>query len=159
MLSEKTFLLEQKAFLLPNRFKYLIFYLFNMIETDYVNGALLIKRGDKTVKTFTFKDFVSAKQFKPVNVLRNELVKISQGKKDVTQAQVDKLEKEFYDKCTSISLTNPIPHAEAMEIMTTAELEKLSEEILIFLVNWSSIEAVKQYASQLVETEKNNPQP
>lgn len=129
------------------------------IETDYKNGSLLIKRGDKVIKTFTFKEFVSAKSFKPVNALRNELVKISQGKKDITQAQVDKLEKDFYDKCTTISLINPIPHSEAMEIMTTAELGKLSEEILIFLVNWSSIEAVKQYATQLAETTSKETQP
>ena len=45
-----------------------------MIETDYINGQLLVKRGDEIVKTFIFKDFVSAKQFKPINELRNKLV-------------------------------------------------------------------------------------
>jgi len=127
-----------------------------MIETDYKNGCLLIKRGDKVVKTFTFKEFVSAKQFKPVNKLRNELMQIANGKKDSTQEQVDKLEKKFYDESTSISLENPITHEEAMEIMTVAEISKLSEEILVFLVNWSSIEAVKQYATSLAETPQKN---
>lgn len=130
-----------------------------MIETDYINGALLVKRGDKVVKTFTFKEFVSAKQFKPVNKLRNELVQISLGKKEVTQSEVDKIEKKFYDECTKIALENPVPHEEAMEIMTTAELGKLSEEILIFLVEWSSISEVKQYALRLSETQKNDTSP
>jgi len=127
-----------------------------MIETDYENGCLLIKRGDKVIKTFTFKEFVSAKQFKPVNKLRNELMSIANGKKDSTQEHVDKLELKFYNEATSIALENPLPHDEALEVMTVAEISRLSEEILVFLVNWSSIEAVKQYAKSLSETQKND---
>jgi len=130
-----------------------------MIEPDYDNAALLLKRGDKVIQTFKFKEFVSAKQFKPVNVLRNELVEVSQGKKEMTPSELEAVEKKFYTECTSIALENPIPFDEAMDIMTTAELGSLSEEILIFLTNWSSTEAVKQFAKRLAETEKNATKP
>ena len=66
---------------------------------------------------------------------------------------------EFYNKATTLGLENPIPFEEALDILTVAELTKLSEEILIFLVNWSSIEAVKQYAQQLSETTKKGTKP
>jgi hypothetical protein len=122
-----------------------------MIETDYINGALLVKRGDEVIKTFTFKEFVSAKQFQPINELRNKLVRIASGQ--------DMESTEFYNKATTLGLENPIPFEEALEILTVAELGKLSEEILIFLVNWSSIEAVKQYAQQLSETTKKETKP
>ena len=88
-----------------------------MIETNYQDGELLVKRGDETVKTFKFKDFVSAKQFQPINELRNKLVKLATGK----------------------------------DTKTTEEQAEISEEVLIFLVNWSSIDAVKQYAKSLPE--------
>lgn len=55
-----------------------------MIEQDYENGCLLLKRGDKVIKTFTFKEFVSAEDFKPVNKVRIDLVEVSQGKQDMT---------------------------------------------------------------------------
>jgi hypothetical protein len=127
-----------------------------MIETDYINGALIVKRGDKVVKTFTFKDFVSAKQFQPINELRNKLVKVANGEEKLPDEDVDKLNLDFYNKATTLGLENPLPWEEAIELLTVAELGKLSEEILIFLVNWSSIEAVKQYATQLAETLKND---
>lgn len=131
-----------------------------MIETDYINGALLVKRGDKVVKTFTFKDFVSAKQFQPINELRNKLVRIANGQDvESTDEDIDKLNIEFYTQATQLGLENPIPFEEALELLTVAELTKLSEEILIFLVNWSSIEAVKQYATQLAETTKSGTKP
>ncbi len=127
-----------------------------MIEQDYDNGCLLLKRGDKVIKTFTFKDFVSAKQFKPVNKLRNELIEISQGKKDLTQIQVDKVEREFYEKTSTVGLDNPLPYDEALDIMTIAEISSLSEQVLIFLANWSSIDEVKAYAKRVSETAKND---
>jgi len=130
-----------------------------MIEQDYVNGQLLLKRNDKVIKTYKFKEFVSAKQFKPVNILRNELVKVSQGTKDATQKQVDLIERKFYDSCTSVALSNPTPFDEALEIMTHAELGQLSEEILIFLLNWSTIEAVKAFGKQLAETKTKEEKP
>lgn len=131
-----------------------------MIETDYINGALLVKRGDEVIKTFTFKEFVSAKQFQPINELRNKLIRIASGQDmESTEEDVDKLNEEFYNKATTLGLENPIPFEEALEILTVAELGKLSEEILIFLVNWSSIEAVKQYAQQLSETTKKETKP
>ena len=131
-----------------------------MIETDYINGQLLVKRGDKVVNTFKFKEFVSAKQFKPVNDLRNKLVKLANGQ-DVktTEEEADAINIEFYTKTTNIGLENPMSFEDACEILTVAELGKLSEEILIFLVNWSSIEAVKQYAQQLSETTKKETKP
>jgi hypothetical protein len=131
-----------------------------MIETDYINGQLLVKRGDKVVNTFKFKEFVSAKQFKPVNDLRNKLVKLANGQ-DVktTEQEADEINIEFYTKTTNIGLENPMSFEDACEILTVAELAKLSEEILIFLVNWSSIEAVKQYAQQLSETTKKETKP
>jgi hypothetical protein len=130
-----------------------------MIETDYINGALIVKRGDKVVKTFTFKEFVSAKQFKPVNELRNKLVRIANGQSDQTDEEIDALNLSFYTQATEIGLENPLPYEEAMDLLTVAELGKLSEEILVFLVNWSSIEAVKQYAQQLSEIQKNDTKP
>ena len=130
-----------------------------MIETDYINGALIVKRGDKVVKTFTFKDFVSAKQFQPINELRNKLVKVANGEEKLPDEDVDKLNLDFYNKATTLGLENPLPWEEAIELLTVAELGKLSEEILIFLVNWSSIEAVKQYAQQLSETTKKGTKP
>jgi len=131
-----------------------------MIETDYINGQLLVKRGDKVVKTFVFKDFVSAKQFQPINELRNKLVRVASGQ-DIksTDEEIDKMNTEFYEKATTLGLENPLPFEEALDILTVAELGKLSEEILIFLVNWSSIEAVKQYATQLAVTTKNETKP
>jgi len=124
-----------------------------MIETDYINGQLLVKRGDKVVNTFKFKEFVSAKQFKPVNDLRNKLVRLANGQDTkTTEAEADEINIEFYTKTTTIGLENPMSFEDACDILTVAELAKLSEEILIFLVNWSSIEAVKQYAQQLPET-------
>jgi len=131
-----------------------------MIETDYINGALLVKRGDNVVKTFTFKDFVSAKQFQPINELRNKLVRIANGQDvESTEEDVDKLNEDFYKQVTQLGLENPVPWEEALDILTVAELGKLSEEILIFLVNWSSIEAVKQFATQLSETTKKETKP
>jgi hypothetical protein len=130
-----------------------------MIETDYINGALIVKRGDKVVKTFTFKDFVSAKQFQPINELRNKLVRVANGDEKMPDEDVDKLNLEFYTQTTALGLENPLPWEEAIDLLTIAELGKLSEEILIFLVNWSSIEAVKQYATQLVEIQKKDKKP
>ena len=124
-----------------------------MIETNYQDGELLVKRGDKTVQTFKFKDFVSAKQFQPINDLRNKLVKLATGKDTkTTEEQAEKLNIDFYTKITALGLENPLSYDQASEILTVAELGKLSEEVLIFLVNWSSIEAVKLYANQLPET-------
>jgi hypothetical protein len=126
-----------------------------MIETDYINGQLLVKRGDDVIKTFTFKDFISAKQFQPINNLRNKLIRIATGvDTETNEEDVDQLNIDFYNKATSLGLENPMSFDEASEILTVAELAKLSEEILIFLVNWSSIEAVKLYAQQLSETTK-----
>jgi hypothetical protein len=130
-----------------------------MIETDYINGALIVKRGDNVIKTFTFKDFVSAKQFQPINELRNKLIKVANGKDNKTEDEIDKMNLDFYNKATTIGLENPIPFNEAMDLLTVVELGKLSEEILIFLVNWSSIEAVKQFAQQLSETTKKETKP
>ena len=124
-----------------------------MIETDYINGSLIVKRGDKVIKTFKFKDFVSAKQFQPINELRNKLVKLATGKDTkTTEEQAEKLNIDFYTKITALGLENPLTYDQASEILTVAELGKLSEEVLIFLVNWSSIEAVKLYAKALPET-------
>ena len=131
-----------------------------MIETDYINGQLLVKRGDKVVNTFKFKEFVSAKQFKPVNDLRNKLVRLANGQDTkTTEAEADEINIEFYTKTTTIGLENPMSFEDACDILTVAELAKLSEEILIFLVNWSSIEAVKQYAQQLSGTTKKETKP
>ena len=130
-----------------------------MIKTDYDNAQLLLKRGDKVIHTFKFKEFVSAKSFKPVNVLRNELVKLQQGKIDKTQEEVEKMERDFYDKVTQVGLDNPLSFTKAMDIMTIVELSNLSEEILLFLVNWSTTEAVKQFAKQLSETDKKETKP
>ena len=124
-----------------------------MIETNYQDGELLVKRGDKIVQTFKFKDFVSAKQFQPINELRNKLVKLGTGKDTkTTEEQAEKLNIDFYTKITALGLENPLTYDQASEILTVAELGKLSEEVLIFLVNWSSIEAVKLYAKALPET-------
>jgi len=124
-----------------------------MIETNYQDGELLVKRGEETVKTFKFKDFVSAKQFQPINELRNKLVKLATGKDTkTTEEQAEKLNIDFYTKITALGLENPLTYDQASEILTVAELGKLSEEVLIFLVNWSSIEAVKLYAKALPET-------
>jgi len=124
-----------------------------MIETNYQDGELLVKRGDKIIKTFTFKDFVSAAQFKPINELRNKLVKLATGQDTkTTEKEADKLNIEFYNSVSKLGLANPMSFDAICEIVTIAELSKLSEEILIFLVNWSSIEAVMQYAQQLPET-------
>ena len=124
-----------------------------MIETNYQDGELLVKRGDKIVQTFKFKDFVSAKQFQPINELRNKLVKLATGKDTkTTEEQAEKLNIDFYTKITALGLENPLSYDQASEILTVAELGKLSEEVLIFLVNWSSIEAVKLYAKALPET-------
>lgn len=144
---------EQKAYQ-SHRFKYLILFYFYMgVETDYENACIVVKRGDKVVKTFVFKDFVSAKQFKPVNELRNELVLLTQAKKIDT----DKLEAkniEFFNKVTKVALKESLDFDSAAEILTTAELGNFAEECLIFLVNWSSTEAVKQFAIQYQETTK-----
>jgi hypothetical protein len=124
-----------------------------MIETNYQDGELLVKRGDKIVQTFKFKDFVSAKQFQPINELRNKLIKLATGKDTkTTEEDAEKLNIDFYTKITALGLENPLSYDQASEILTVAELGKLSEEILIFLVNWSSIEAVKLYAKALPET-------
>jgi len=125
-----------------------------MIDTDYENGQVVIKRGEKVTKTFTFKDFVSAKEFKPVNKLKNDLAEIANGKAEKTQKEVETLERKFYEQVTQVGLKNPLPYEEALEIMTVPELGKLSEEILIFLVNWSSIDEVKQFGKQLSETQQ-----
>jgi hypothetical protein len=130
-----------------------------MIEQDYDNGCLLLKRGDKVIKTFTFKEFVSAKQFKPVNKLRNELIEISQGRKNLTQLQVDKVEKDFYEQTSTVGLENPLSYDETLNIMTIAEISNLSEQVLIFLANWSSIDEVKAYAKRVSETAKNDTSP
>ena len=123
-----------------------------MIETNYQDGELLVKRGDKIVQTFKFKDFVSAKQFQPINELRNKLVKLATGKDtETSEEDAEKMNIEFYTKASVIGLENPMTFKAISEIITVAELSKLSEEILIFLVNWSSIEAVKQYGQQLSE--------
>ena len=124
-----------------------------MIETNYQDGELLVKRGDKIVQTFKFKDFVSAKQFQPINELRNKLIKLATGKDTkTTEEDAEKLNVDFYTKITALGLENPLSYDQASEILTVAELSKLSEEVLIFLVNWSSIEAVKLYAKALPGT-------
>ena len=76
-----------------------------------------------------------------------------------TEAEADEINIEFYTKTTTIGLENPMSFEDACDILTVAELAKLSEEILIFLVNWSSIEAVKQYAQQLPEIIKKETKP
>ena len=122
-----------------------------MIETNYQDGELLVKRGDEIIKTFKFKNFVSAKQFQPVNELRSKLISIANGKLVKTEEEVDKMNIEFYTKVTTIGLENPISFTEISDIVTISELAKVSEEVLIFLVNWSSTDAVKQYAKSLPE--------
>ena len=125
-----------------------------MIEPDYANGCIYLKRGDKIERAFNFKEFVSAKQFEPVQAMRNKLVKASKGLITLTETEADNLDLNFYSIVTQTAFTNALPYDEAINIMTTAEVGELAEETLIFLINWSSIEAVKRYASQIAETKK-----
>lgn len=130
-----------------------------MIETDYANAALLIKRGDKVTQTFKFKEFVSAKDFKPVNDLKNKLMAIARGDIKVTEKKAGEMDIEFYELVVNTALTNPMSYEDATNIMTTPEIGSLAENVIIFLMTWSSTEAVKQFAKQLAEIEKKEPQP
>lgn len=130
-----------------------------MIESDYDNACIYLKRNGDIIKTFSFKEFVSAKSFKPVNELRQKMASVAAGKTILTEEESKSLDSTFYDLVTKTAFTNPLPFEDAMELMTTVEVGSLAEETLIFLINWSSIEAVKQYAKQLLETKKKESQP
>ena len=130
-----------------------------MIEPDYNNACIYLKRSDNIIKTFNFKDFVSAKSFKPVNELRMKMSKIAAGKDTMGEEEEKNLDSTFYTLVTETAFTNPITFDDAMDLMTTVEIGTLAEETLIFLINWSSIEAVKQYATQLSETKKKELKP
>jgi len=129
------------------------------VKTDYENACVVIERNDKVVNKYNFKDFVSAKQFKPVNDLRNKLVEMT---KDESKSDLKKLEKiniDFFNEVTKVALKEELDYEKACEIMTSAELSGFAEELLIFLVNWSSTEAVKQFAKQYQETTEKEAKP
>ena len=130
-----------------------------MIKTDYDNASIQLFRNEHVLRTFNFKEFVSAKSFKPVNDVRNKLVLASKSTEPRTEEEIEKLNIEFYTTVINIGLANPIPYDEAMELMTTNEIGQFAEEVFIFLISWSSTEAVKQYAKLLSETTKNEIKP
>ena len=125
-----------------------------MIKTDYINGQLLVVRGGKTIHSFKFVELCTARQFQEVGLLRDKLLLIASGKKKVTDKEAKQVELEFYNAVTSKGLANSLPYEKALDILTPAEMGSLSEEIYIFLINWSSIEEVMLFASQLAETKK-----
>lgn len=128
------------------------------IEIDYNNAAIVVKRSDEVKFTYGFKDFVSAEDFKPVNELRSQLREIALGKKDAEQKDVDKIEKELWDKSTSISLEDAPTYKQAIKQFSSSEISRIIEEIFSFLVNWSAKEEVLLFGKSLAinEAKKKN---
>lgn len=125
-----------------------------MIKEDYANGQLLVQRSGKTVHTFKFVEICTARKFEEVTKQRNLLAKIARGEKKVDEAKMREEEIKFYDLVTQSGLENPLDYESALDTFTPAELGALTEEVYSFLINFSSIDEVKQYASRLAEIEK-----
>lgn len=125
-----------------------------MIKTDYINGQLLVVRGGETIHSFKFVELCTARQFEKVGKQRDKLLLIANGTNKVTDKQAKQVELDFYNTVTSTGLANALPYEEALDTLTPAEMGSLSEEIYIFLISWSSIDEVMQFASQLAETKK-----
>ena len=128
------------------------------VETDYHNGKIIVKRGDDIIYTFEFVDFAPASKIKDINVIKQKIRNVYKNP-DAKQEELDILEKEYFVKMMSIAVKNPISYEEAIDKFTLPEVNGITEEALIFLVNWSTMEAVKQYASSQVkvQTAKNEP--
>ena len=68
------------------------------VKTDHINAKIIVERNKETVHSYDFKEFVTAADFKPVNDLRSELREIALGKKESTQKDVEKIEKDFFQR-------------------------------------------------------------
>jgi hypothetical protein len=122
------------------------------VETDYNNANILVKRGDTTIHSFTYKEFVPASEIKKINDIKNVIAKIYKKEaNDEVQAELEKAEADYFNTILSIAVENPIPHEQALEKFSLPEINAISEEAYIFLVTWSSTEGVKQYGQSLAK--------
>jgi len=121
-----------------------------VVKTDHVNANVLVERGGKVIHTFNFNEFVPAKDIKPINNLRTEIAHLTTNPK-TTQKELDSAEKKYFETIMSKAVTNPISHEDALLKFSLPEINQISEEVLIFLINWSSTEEVKAYASSLAK--------
>jgi len=129
------------------------------VEVDYENGQIFIKRNEEIVKTYKFKEFVSAKDFQPVVDLQVRLQRIEQDKDTVTDEEEIALDKEWFELVTTIAFIEAPTREKAMNEMTNSEMRALASEAFIFLQNWSSTEEAQLFSKQLQETVKNVPKP
>jgi hypothetical protein len=116
------------------------------VETDYNNANIIVKRGDKTIYTFEFQEFVPASKIKTINDIKSQMAQIY--KKEATsevQKELEDIEAKYFDSLMGIATTNPLKHSDCLEKFSLPEINAISEEAYIFLATWSSTEGVKQY--------------
>jgi len=129
------------------------------VEVDYDKCEVNIKRNNKIVYSWKFKEFINAKQFQPIVDLQIELSKIDSNKKQVSDEEEKALDKRWFELVTSTGFENSPTHEEALEMMTSNEMRMMASEVFIFLQNWSSTEEARLFNKLLQETKKNEPKP
>jgi len=129
------------------------------VEVDYGKCEVNVKRDNKIVYSWKFKEFVSAKQFQPIIDMQVELAQIESQKKIVTDDEEKNLDKQWFELVTTTGFINPPTHEEAMNMMTATEMRMMASEVFIFLQNWSSTEEAKLFNERLQETGKKEVKP
>ena len=129
------------------------------VETDYKEGVLKVVRKGVIFKEWKFKEFVAAKQFKPIVDLQIELQKIEQQKKTVSDEEERQLDTKWYELVTTTGLVNPLSYAEAEEVLTNSEMRFVASEVFVFLQNWSSIEEARLFSKRLQEAQSKGETP
>lgn len=117
-----------------------------VVETDYQNAHIVVKRGTEVIHTFKYKEFVPASKIKAINDVKASINKLY--KKEATdeiQKELEEAEASYFDILLQTSVENPLPHKEALETFSLPEINSISEEAFVFLVSWSSIEGVKAF--------------
>ena len=128
------------------------------VETDYQNANIIVKRGDELVYTFKFIPFVPAAKIKAINDNKSVITKLyQQPASDEVQKELEKAEEKYFNTLMQTACDNPISHKDALDKFSVPEINSISEEAFIFLVNWSSIVEVKAYGLLQAKsvTEKN----
>jgi len=130
-----------------------------MIKSDLTKGTIYVERGGVLKHTWHYKDFVTAKAFRPVMELQQEIAAIEKEEKTVTPEEEKELDLKWFNTVCQIGLEEPLNFESACEILSTVELRALAMEVFSFLLNWSSTEEAKLYAISFEEMQKKKDKP
>jgi len=130
-----------------------------MIKSDLTKGTISVFRGGVEKHTWKYKEFITAKQFRPVMELQQKIQKLEKEEISVTQEEEKKLDIDWFNTVCSVGLEEPLNFDSASDILSTVELRSLSMEVFSFLLNWSSTEEAKQFATSIEEIKKKEETP